>query len=363
MTPLSQSKTNGVLPSARGTREPRRFTWPGALARVGAVALLIALPVAQLAHAQSSQTKALAAHSPPPYWAYAIDPPDDLAATRGRATDATPRHVPDSSKIFTVAQTVDRFHVPDWHPEAHPAMPEIVVRGRSPDVFACGYCHLPDGLGRPENSSLAGLPAGYIVEQLAEFKSGARKTSEPQQQPIGTMNTAEVKASDAEVESAAQYFASLKPRPWIRVVESKSVPKTRISGWMLVPVDAAGTEPIGHRIIEVPENTEQTELRNDTSGFIAYVPPGSLKRGEALVKSGGAGTTIQCSICHGAQLAGLGNVPSLAGRSPSYIVRQLYDIQGGARSGVSVQLMKAVVAQLSLDDMISIAAYTASLKP
>jgi cytochrome c553 len=177
------------------------------------------------------------------------------------------------------------------------------------------------------------------------------------------MNTAETKATEAEVQSAAQYFASLKPRPWIRVVETGTVPKTRIAGWMLVPLSSGEREPIGHRIIEVPENTQQTELRNDASGFIAYVPPGSLKKGQALVRSGGAGVTIQCSICHGPQLNGLGNVPSLAGRSPSYIVRQLYDIRGGARTGVGVQLMKAVVAQLSLDDMISIAAYTASLKP
>jgi cytochrome c553 len=181
-------------------------------------------------------------------------------------------------------------------------MPEIVVRGSPPDVFACGYCHLPNGLGRPENSSLAGLPSGYIVEQLADFKSGARKTSEPLQQPISTMNTAETKASEADVQIAAQYFASLKPRPWIRVVETSTVPKTRISGWMLMPLSSGEREPIGHRIIEVPENTEQTELRNDASGFIAYVPPGSIKKGEALVKSGGAGVTIQCSICHGPQL-------------------------------------------------------------
>ncbi|MGA2564652.1 MAG: hypothetical protein ABSF96_13915 [Steroidobacteraceae bacterium] len=308
-------------------------------------------------------SKTLATRPPPPYWAYAIDPPQDLTAARARSTDNTPAHVPGSAKTLAVSQTQDRFNVPDWHPDDHPTMPEIVARGRPPDVFACGYCHLPNGLGRPENSSLAGLPSGYIVEQLADFKSGARKTSEPLQQPIGTMNTAETKASEAEVQIAAQYFASLKARPWIRVVETSTVPKTRISGWMLVPLSSGEREPIGHRIIEIPENTEQTELRNDASGFIAYVPPGSIKKGKALVTSGGAGVTIQCSICHGPQLTGLGNVPSLAGRSPSYIVRQLYDIQGGVRSGLAVQLMNAVVAQLSLDDMIAISAYTASLKP
>jgi cytochrome c553 len=347
MRPLLQSITNGVVLRPAAT----------------AIVLIAALSCANQAHAQSLATKTLATHTPPPYWAYAIDPPEDLAAARERTKDATPTHMPGSAQTFTVAQTNDRFHVPDWHPDGHPTMPEIVVRGSPPDVFACGYCHLPNGLGRPENSSLAGLPSGYIIEQLADFKSGARKTSEPLQQPISTMNTVETKASDAEVQIAAQYFASLTPRPWIRVVETSTVPKTRISGWMLVPLSSGEREPIGHRIIEVPENTEQTELRNDASGFIAYVPPGSIRKGEALVRTGGAGVTIQCSICHGPQLTGLGNVPSLAGRSPSYIVRQLYDIQGGARSGVAVELMKAVVAQLSLDDMISIAAYTASLKP
>jgi cytochrome c553 len=327
------------------------FLGPAASATV----LIAALSCTHVAYSQE--------RTAPPYWAYAIDPPEDLAATRARATDNTPVHVPGSAKTLTVAQSQDRFNVPDWHPDDHPVMPEIVARGRPPDVFACGYCHLPDGLGRPENSSLAGLPSGYIVEQLADFKSGVRKTSEPLQQPIGTMNTAETKATEAEVQSAAQYFASLKPRPWIRVVETGTVPKTRIAGWMLVPLSSGEREPIGHRIIEVPENTQQTELRNDASGFIAYVPPGSLKKGQALVRSGGAGVTIQCSICHGPQLTGLGNVPSLAGRSPSYIVRQLYDIKDGARTGLAVQLMKAVVAQLSLDDMISIAAYTASLQP
>ena len=58
---------------------------------------------------------------------------------------------------------------------------------------------------------------------------------------------------------------------------------------------------------------------------------------------------------------GLGNVPSIAGRSPSYIVRQLYDIQIGARAGAATQAMKATFEKLTVDDMVSIAAYTASL--
>ncbi len=170
-------------------------------------------------------------------------------------------------------------------------------------------------------------------------------------------------ATEDEVKVAAEYFAALKPKPWIRVVETDTVPKTKVAGWMLVAAGGGATEPIGQRIIEMPEDLERTELRDSASGFVAYVPVGSIKKGEALVTTGGAGKTIPCGICHGADLKGLGPVPALAGRSPSYIVRQLYDIQHGVRNGLWTELMKAVVAQLSEEDMVSIAAYTASRAP
>jgi cytochrome c553 len=81
---------------------------------------------------------------------------------------------------------------------------------------------------------------------------------------------------------------------------------------------------------------EPTEARDDGSPFVAYVPVGSIKKGEALVTTGGAGKTLRCAICHGQDLKGLGNVPFLAGRSPSYLVRQIYDIQKGMRKGPGV---------------------------
>jgi cytochrome c553 len=228
--------------------------------------------------------------------------------------------------------------------------------------FACAYCHLPNGLGRPENSSLAGLSAAYIAQQVADFKSGARKSSEPASLPANLMVAVAKAATDEEVKLAAEYFSALKPKPWIRVVETNTVPKTRVGGWMLIAAEPAGTEPIGQRIIEMPENLERTELRDSTSGFIAYVPVGSIEKGAALITTG-AGKTIPCGLCHGADLKGLGPVPALAGRSPSYIVRQLFDIQHGVRGGAWTELMKAVVTQLSEEDMVSIAAYTASRAP
>jgi len=299
-------------------------------------------------------------HQVPPYWAYIVNPNSEAAAG---PIDNAPRHVPGSGAAFTLAQIEDLFSPPDWHPAGHPAMPEIVAHGRKPDVFACGYCHLPNGEGRPENSSLAGLSAGYIVRQLDDFKSGARKSSEPRHRPVAMMIAAETKATGQEIQSAANYFSGLTRKPWIRVVETGTVPKTRADGWMLVPSAAATTEPIGQRIIEVPENVERTELRDDTSGFIAYVPEGSLAKGRALVNTGGNGKTVACAKCHGPGLRGSGNVPPIAGRSPSYMVRQLFDMQSGARAGALSREMLDPVRKLTLDDMIAISGYVASLRP
>jgi cytochrome c553 len=166
--------------------------------------------------------------------------------------------------------------------------------------------------------------------------------------------------TEDEIRAAAEYFGSMAWTPWIKVVETNTVPKTRIAGGMYLTLEGVEKEPLGQRIIETPEDAEGTEvLRNPRSGFIAYVPMGSIKKGEVLVKIG-AGKTTQCAVCHGADLKGLGPVPGIAGRSPSYLVRQLYDMQQGARKGVWADLMKPVVAGLSEDDMLSIVAYTAS---
>jgi cytochrome c553 len=344
---------------ARRTPFGRILWWLSAAASMAASVFL----VVNVAWSQSSGTKPQSIHQPPPYWAFAVDPPATATHKQDKPAHSTFQNVPGSQAKFTVAQTRDFFNPPDWHPDQHPAMPEVVAHGRRPDVFACAYCHLPNGEGRPENSSLAGLPASYIIQQMTDFKSGARKSSEPRHKPVAMMIAFETKASEKETQAAAEYFSRLKPKTWIRVVETETVPKTHVSGWMLVRSEPGGMEPIGQRIIETPENLEQTELRDDASGFIAYVPAGSIKKGKMLVLGGGAGKTVPCTTCHGPALKGLAKVPSLAGRSPSYVVRQLYDMQSGARAGAASQFMKPVVANLTVEDMVSIAAYTASIPP
>ena len=293
----------------------------------------------------------------PPEWAYPVNPPNLMLPT----DDGSPLRVPDSEAAFTLTQIRDLNFSPDWHPGDHPPMPEVVARGRKPAVLACGCCHRADGSGGPENARLAGLPAAYIAQQMADFKSGARKTSVRGRNPGLMVDTARA-ITNGEIEAAAAYFAALKPRSAIRVAEAANAPKTRVVDWHLAVALTAGTEPLGQRIIEVPVDIEQFERRDGRSRWVAYVPPGSVQRGEKLVTSGG-GKTVPCGFCHGPDLKGLGTIPGIAGRSPSYLIRQLYDFRAGVRGGAGSALMKPVVARLSMDEMISLAAYTASLNP
>jgi cytochrome c553 len=296
----------------------------------------------------------LGAQQSPPPWAYTVNPPPAPGAKPAPA-DPAPKQVPGSTVSLTIAQTRDAYNPPDWHPADHPAMPAAVAHGRPKEMRACGFCHLVNGQGRPENASLAGLPAAYIIQQMADFKNGDRRSAEPRMGPPNAMIQDAKAARDDEIRAAAEYFASFPFKKWIRVVEATDVPKTRIAGSMHVPTE--GTEALGQRIIEMPENTERTELRDARSGFVAYVPPGSIKQGESIVKARACGT------CHGADLKGLGPVPPLAGRSPSYTVRQMFDMQIGVRKGPWSALMQQAVKSLTIDDMIAIAAFTASREP
>lgn len=293
-----------------------------------------------------------------PAWAYPVNPPD----FKPTPDDGKLRNVPDSHLALSVGQTRDRFFAPDWHPADHPALPDVVAHGRKPGVFACGFCHRADGPGGPENADLAGLPVAYIVQQMSDFKNGLRKTAVAQRGPPNSMISVAKAAEDADIAPAAAYFSSLKPRTKIKVVETDTVPKTFVAGAFLADMKNGETEPIGNRVIEVPEDLARFENRDSRTRFIVYAPPGSIKKGELLVSTGG-GRTVPCAICHGPELRGLAFVPSISGRSPSYIARQLYDFQYGYRAGAWSPLMAGVVVKLRDEDLVAIAAYLASREP
>jgi cytochrome c553 len=319
--------------------------------RTLAVALVLAcvLPGPTLrAHAQDV----------PPAWAYPNNPDFQRPPDDGQL-----RHVPDSELALTTAQTRDYFFAPDWHPGDHLPMPPIVSMGRKPDVFACGYCHRADGPGGPENARLAGLPVSYFIEQMAKFRDGSRTSSVPDRAPVQLMIKIAKAISGAEVEAAAAYFAALAPQQVIRVVETTTVPVTNVAGPFLIDPKSGQSEPIGARIIEVPEDSVQFENRDARSHFIAYVPVGSIQKGAALAVSGGGDPSHRCIACHGSDLNGISDIPGISGRSPSYIFRQLYDFKHAARSGDGADLMTPVAAAISTEDMINLAAYAASLPP
>jgi cytochrome c553 len=266
-----------------------------------------------------------------------------------------------SSLSFTAAAIRDAYRPADWFPDDHPTMPPIVMQGRvDAKISACSLCHYPNGKGRPENAGVAGLPMSYAMQTLMDFRNDARRSSDPRKANTNNMIGFAKNMTDDEMKAAAEYFSSMKWTSWIKVVEADSVPKTRSAAGMFIPLEGAnaGKEAIGARIIEVPENSEETEtLRNPRSGFIAYVPKGSVKKGAEIA------ARAQCVLCHGPTLGGLGPVPGIAGRSPSYVGRQLYDIQHGARKGLWSELMKGVVGPLSNEDMLNLAAYVASRAP
>ncbi|HVA95051.1 MAG TPA: c-type cytochrome [Candidatus Dormibacteraeota bacterium] len=338
------------------------------LATFGVMALFSAAAIAAPPPQGQNQNKDAVRH--PLAWAYAVPvgPPRPPAPPPTAAEDAAIVHLPGSSVTYTGKQLRNSANALDWFPNDHPPMPEIVAHRRSPTanpwVGSCAWCHLPTGLGRPENAPLAGLPEGYILEQLSDFKNGARKSADPGKKNTATMAGNAAGLTKEEALAAAKYFSSLKMTPWIKVVETNTVPKYHnVMGFYYAPSPGNETVPIGDQLLEMPVSAEQTELHSPKASWIVYVPVGTLKKGEDLVVRGGNGKTVACAACHGEGLKGNENFPPLAGRSPSYLGRQLYDIQQYTRNGPGAELMRPIVKNLTQDDIMAITAYLASLHP
>lgn len=298
---------------------------------------------------------ALGAAAAPPAWLYPFDPPKTPPIRDAKVK----RSLPGSTQRLTEAQYRDLFHAADWYPGDHPAMPPLVREGRPPELRACGTCHLPTGGGRPENASLAGLPAAYIVAQVKAFAAGTRTNSA--HNPSLMASTARAAGSAPQLAEAARYFASLKPRRFGRVVEAARIPRVQLAINLWHYADGGGSKPLGNRLIEVPDDHARHEMRDPRLGYTAYVPPGSIARGAALARNWGGGR-YACATCHGAGLHG-GIGPRLAGRSPTYLMRQLHDFQSGSRGGPASTQMAQVVKGMRLSDMIALAAYSGQQQP
>lgn len=301
-----------------------------------------------------------------PDWAFFV--PSEPASASPPQDPGRRQHVAGSQITYTLAQVQDALNPPDWYPEEHPAMPIIVAHGSAPNaerpfpLLPCALCHLPNGAGHVESASLAGLPTEYMVRQFAEIRSGDRRIKVGASAGEQFLTALKSAYSAEQVRAAAVYFAGLEPRAWIHVREAREVPRSAVDpeSLMRTAVPGGGTEPLGMRIVELPLSESGLRKRDAHSGFVAYVPAGSIAKGKNLAAAPGGRA---CAACHGPALRGMGDIPPLAGRPPTYLVRQLWNYRNGERRGSFAAPMQSVVAGMPVDDMLAIAAYLASLPP
>ena len=298
-----------------------------------------------------------------PDWAYTPPPPPGTppAPSALPTDDAAVVKIAGTDKTMTRLALRGTKEIPDWYPEdRHGTMPSVVRSGRE-GVRACGFCHLADGSGRPENAPVAGYHPAYFMQQMDDFKNGLRHSADPRKANTNTMIGFAKMATPEEIKAAAEYFAAQPYPRRLKVVESKTAPKVRLQGGMHMAIPAGeggGMEPLANdEIVEVPDDNLRSEARDTRMGWTAYVPTGTLGKGKQLVAK------HQCAFCHGQNLEGVGPVPALAGRSPSYTMRQLFDMKQGTRHGPWSELMKPIVNSLSVPDMLAVSAYAGSLSP
>jgi cytochrome c553 len=271
-------------------------------------------------------------------WAYPVEPPP------GNNADAAPPSRPVNQALIAATYT------------GLPRMPEVVAKGKP---LPCMQCHLANGGSHPESAAISGLTANYIIEQVHAFRDGDRVDVR-----TGRMVLASKAISEKELKEAAEYFAAIGPerQKWIKTVVSNDVPKGPApfgGGGFRYHAPDGGTEPLpAGMVVETAENDDLVRARDQIDGgFVQYVRADDLALGEKVATAGACGT------CHGADYKGVGDVPRLAGQHSLYLIRQLKDMQTGARKDKNVALMKPAVANLSDREIVAVAAYLASKSP
>jgi len=260
--------------------------------------------------------------------------------------------LPGSPVIFHRADFDSMAQAIDWFPDAHPPAPEVVLHATADGGYPCGYCHLPDGRGRPENARLQGLPAAYIVEQVEAFASGARRAALPDYLPTRYMTEVAHAIKPADLRAAAAYFSQLELQSHTQIIEAVTIPGA--AAWHFVyRFDQSSHEALGQRIVEGPVDGERFELRDPETRYIAYVPQGAVARGRAIAEHGASGGPA-CVSCHGQELVGI------AGASPTFLVRQLMGFRSKVRNDPGAAPMQEVAGHLTDAQMIDVSAFVGS---
>jgi len=175
------------------------------------------------------------------------------------------------------------------------------VAGKKKAALCIG-CHGVDGnSSNPDWPSLAGQGEGYLIKQITDFKTGARKD--------GTMNAMVGGLSDADIANVSAYFASNK-----------------------VKTGTAAKE--------------------------------SFELGQRLYRAGDASRGIaSCASCHGPTGAGnpAAKFPALAGQHAKYTIKALKDFSLSKRDNDPSSMMRIVAGKLKDSEMKAIAEYITGL--
>lgn len=174
-------------------------------------------------------------------------------------------------------------------------------------VAPCVTCHGKEGRAARDGyyPRIAGKPAGYLYNQLLNFRDGRRR------QYLLMAYTVQ-HLSDAYLQEMANYFASLQV----------SYPPTPA--------------------LDVSQQT--------------------LEKGRMLTSSGDASRKIPaCVACHGEALTGVAPfIPGLIGISRDYINAQLGAWRAGSRRALAPDCMDQIAKQLNPDDISAVSAWLAT---
>ena len=173
-------------------------------------------------------------------------------------------------------------------------------------TLACTACHGPQGRAAPDGyyPRLAGKPAGYLYNQLINFRDGRRH--------YGLMTQMVDPLSDAYLLEMAQYFSAL---------------------------DVPYLPPL-----------------------VATVPADVLVRGRQLVRQGDPDRLVPaCVQCHGTAMTGVApHIPGLLGLPRDYLNAQLGAWKTGKRRAHAPDCMKDVVARLREEDIHAVSSWLAA---
>jgi cytochrome c553 len=173
-------------------------------------------------------------------------------------------------------------------------------------TVACVACHGKEGRATSEGyfPRIAGKPAGYLYNQLINFREGRRRY------PMMTYMVDHL--SDAYLQEMAQYFSNLHP-----------------------PYPAPQSVNVSSTVME---------------------------RGRALVTKGDASKNIPaCIACHGSNLTGVAPaIPGLVGLPRDYLNSQFGAWKNGGRKAAAPDCMAQITERLSVDDISAVSAWLSS---